>query len=101
MRVLRSALVSFAVLVLKLPFKRILRSIVMKSPRSSYSTFVFRSVIGIVVLIALLATLTPLFARQDQDDFLVYPADSLPFGMTYGDWNAAWIQYGLSIPCKQ
>jgi hypothetical protein len=70
----------------------------MKSPRSSYSTFAFRSVIGIVVLIALLATLTPLFARQDQNDFLVYPADSLPFGMTYGDWNAAWIQYGLSIP---
>ncbi len=72
----------------------------MKSPRRSYSTFAFRSVIGIVVLIALLATLTPLFARQDQDDFPVYPADSIPFGMTYGDWNAAWIQYGLSIPAS-
>ncbi len=61
----------------------------MKSRRSINSTFGFRSVIGIVVLIALLATLTPLFARQDQDDSLVYRADSLPFGMTYGDWNAA------------
>lgn len=30
----------------------------------------------------------------------VYPINSKPFGLTYGEWSAKWWQWGLSIPTK-
>lgn len=30
----------------------------------------------------------------------VYPPDSKPFGMTYGEWGGAWVQWALSIPAE-
>jgi hypothetical protein len=30
----------------------------------------------------------------------VYPINSKPFGLTYGEWSAKWWQWGLSIPIK-
>jgi len=38
------------------------------------------------------------FAQQADERLLYYPADSQPFGMSYGDWAAAYWQYILSIP---
>lgn len=68
--------------------------------RKSISALIFGIAIAVVGL--LMPTLVPRgeaqIAWQDQDDVLVYPPGSLPFGMTYGDWNAAWIQYQVSIP---
>jgi hypothetical protein len=36
-------------------------------------------------------------AQQGGTNSLAYPQDSQPFGMTYGDWQAAYIQYAFSI----
>jgi hypothetical protein len=56
--------------------------------------------LAIGILIACLGLPTILFAQQGDANSRIYPFDSQPFGMTYGDWNAAWIQYGLSIPAS-
>lgn len=53
--------------------------------------------IGILLLI--LAVPTVLFA-QDWVDSIAYPAHATPFGMTYGEWQAAYLQYFFSIPAS-
>jgi len=53
----------------------------------------------IAFLVGVVSLAAPgLFAQQVDDGSLYYPADSQPFGMTYGDWVAAYWQYLLSIP---
>ena len=63
----------------------------------------YKSTIGMAValstLIILLALPRTLFA-QDWANSITYPADSTPFGMTYGDWQAAYLQYFFSIPAS-
>ena len=53
-----------------------------------------KSTLGMVALTAviLLAQPVTLFAQA------AYPANATPFGMTYGDWMAAYLQYFFSIP---
>lgn len=53
----------------------------------------------IVTAVALVLLIGPSAAAGQQDDnhSLVYPPDSQPFGMTYGDWQVAYWQYGLSL----
>ena len=31
----------------------------------------------------------------------VFPANSKPYGLTYGDWTAKWWQWGYSVPKDQ
>ncbi len=53
----------------------------------------------IAFLVGIVSLSTPaLFAQQADDGSLYYPADSQPFGMTYGDWVVAYWQYIFSIP---
>jgi hypothetical protein len=52
------------------------------------------------VLIILLAIPTALFAQQGDANSLAYPVGSPIFGMTYGDWQAAYLQYFFSIPAS-
>jgi hypothetical protein len=58
--------------------------------------FVFRTVAALSLLAFFLAIPAVLLAEDDSDS-LAYPADSTPFGMTYGDWQAAYWQYVFSI----
>ena len=51
----------------------------------------------ISILLLILVVPTVLLA-QDWDDSIAYPAHATPFGMTYGDWQAAYLQYFFSIP---
>jgi hypothetical protein len=53
----------------------------------------------ISILLLILVASTALFA-QDWADSIAYSAHSTPFGMTYGDWQAAYIQYFFSIPAS-
>lgn len=43
---------------------------------------------------AVLLSTTTAFAQD------AYPANSAPFGMTYGDWGAAYFQYAFSLPAS-
>lgn len=54
-----------------------------------------------VVLSAAFLSAQPaaLFA-QDSGTSIAYPANATPFGMTYGDWQAAYLQYIFSIPAS-
>jgi len=56
----------------------------------------YKSTLAAVALTAviLLAQPVTLFAQT------VYPANSTPFGMTLGDWQAAYLQYFFSIPAS-
>jgi len=56
----------------------------------------YKSTLGIVALcvVILLAQPVALLAQ------VAYPANSTPFGMTYGDWMAAYLQYIFSIPAN-
>lgn len=49
------------------------------------------------ILLSILVLPTILLA-QEWDDSIVYPAQSIPFGMTYGDWQAAYLQWFFSVP---
>jgi hypothetical protein len=53
---------------------------------------------GLGILMILLTLPTALFAQQGP---AVFPSDSTPFGMTYGDWATAWFQYAFSIPASE
>jgi len=53
--------------------------------------------IALLVGVVLLAV-PALLGQQADDGSLYYPADSHPFGMTYGDWVVAYWQYIFSIP---
>lgn len=53
-----------------------------------------------VIAAVLLLPAASLLAQPPMGDFLAYPPDSQPFGMTYGDWSAAYWQYVFSIPAS-
>ena len=72
----------------------------MKSENSSRFTLRFGLAMAIAVLSILLATPTALFAQQGDQNNWVYPPDSVVFGMTYGDWLAAYWQYILAFPAS-
>jgi hypothetical protein len=38
--------------------------------------------------------------RSDSSNFLVFPPDSDPFGMSYAEWTAKWWQWVLSLPVE-
>lgn len=40
---------------------------------------------------------SPVWSQQSADK-AVYPLNSKPFGLTYGDWTARWWQWTISIP---
>ena len=56
----------------------------------------YKSALGMVALTAVILLAQPmtLFAQA------AYPANATPFGMTYGDWMAAYLQYFFSIPAS-
>jgi hypothetical protein len=72
-----------------------MRSMVSSSHKSIFSVAVLS-----VILAILLTTPLALLAQRDDDDSLVYPPDSAVFGMSYGDWSAAYWQYVLSVPAS-
>jgi len=39
-------------------------------------------------------------AMADDDSLRVFPPDSRPFGLTYGQWSASWWEWALSIPAS-
>ncbi|HWI41312.1 MAG TPA: hypothetical protein VNX25_07475 [Verrucomicrobiae bacterium] len=53
----------------------------------------WRCVLAAVAAGALMGVSVPVFATS-----AAYPADSVIFGATYGDWSAAWQQWALSMP---
>ena len=55
---------------------------------------------AILIAVVFFSLPTALFAQQGDDNSLLFPQDSQPFGMTYGDWAAAWWQYVFSIPAS-
>ena len=63
---------------------------------------IYRRTLALLVAMSaaiLLAQPSALFA-QEASASLAYPANSAPFGMTYGDWQAAYLQYMFSIPAS-
>jgi len=53
-----------------------------------------------LIMAILLCAPTSSLAQRDDWDNLVYSPDATPFGMTHGDWIAAYWQYILSIPAS-
>jgi hypothetical protein len=51
-------------------------------------------------LLAAVLLLTPISAPADEHDNNkgVFPPDSRPFGLTYGEWSAKWWQWAYSLP---
>jgi hypothetical protein len=49
---------------------------------------------------ALLILPSMVCAQEEDANSLVYPRDSQPFGMTYGDWQVAYWQYIFGIPAS-
>jgi len=70
----------------------------MKSLCDIHSRFAFRCALGAAILSILLVIPTALLAWDDDNDSLVYPPESAIYGMTYGDWLAAFFQYEFSFP---
>jgi hypothetical protein len=64
----------------------------MNSKRLAYG------VIGLVMGIVLLAMPSTLFAREGDSDVRVFPPELVVYGMTYGDWAAAFWQWETSLP---
>src|SRR5712691_7423620 len=58
----------------------------------------WRSVVTMVGIVVGLAIAPRPGAFADDQQSGVFPSDESVFGMTYGDWSAAWWQYVLSIP---
>jgi hypothetical protein len=54
-------------------------------------------VIGCLSIFAVL-TITVTLSSAEASNERVYPINSKPFGLTYGEWSAKWWQWGLSIP---
>ncbi len=64
-----------------------------------------KDILTCALLLALAVTSLPQRALAGDNDSrsasqFIFPPDSVPFGMTYGDWSAAWWQYALSIPAS-
>jgi len=57
----------------------------------------YTSLIAVALAMVLLAMPSSLLANDDHD-VQVYPRNSTPFGMTYGDWSAASWQWLFSLP---
>jgi hypothetical protein len=55
-------------------------------------------VIIAIALMMLFAPLDSLSAYGTSQDKLVYPPDSKPFGLSYGNWSTQWWQWALSTP---
>ncbi|HVN21566.1 MAG TPA: hypothetical protein VMU05_22460 [Dongiaceae bacterium] len=53
----------------------------------------------ISILLLILVVPTALFA-QNWGDSAAYPVHATPFGMTYGDWQAAYLQWFFSVPAS-
>jgi len=64
---------------------------------TNHCKFVFRTIATLSLLTILLAIPAVLLA---DDESIIYPPDSTPFGMTYGDWQAAYWQYFFAIPAS-
>jgi hypothetical protein len=53
--------------------------------------------VAVVVGVVFLWVPSTLFAQKGHANSWIFPPDSQPFGMTYGDWSAAWWQYEFSL----
>jgi hypothetical protein len=61
----------------------------------------FRPGISVILLGLIVGFLTPsmiLFSHADSINSGVFPVDSKPYGLTYGEWSARWWQWLHSIP---
>src|SRR5215469_14983117 len=60
-------------------------------PTKGFEMKALRVLLCIVMAVTVVLLIGPSAAAGQQDDnhSLVYPPDSQPFGMTYGDWQAA------------
>jgi len=58
------------------------------------------SIIGRLAVIVLLSASEILFSTTTTLAQEAYPVNSVPFGMTYGDWEVAYFQYVFSIPAS-
>lgn len=52
-------------------------------------------VAGILIIIVTSVGFTAAITSQD-----IYPIDSKPYNLTYGEWSAKWWQWAMSIPAK-
>lgn len=68
--------------------------------KSLSKTSILKIAVASFIMAILLCAPTPSLAQRDEQDNLAYPPDSTPFGMTYGDWIAAWWQYVLAVPAS-
>lgn len=57
-----------------------------------------RRIVAIVGIFIGMTTMPVSRAFADGTNPDIFPAEENVFGMTYGDWSAAWWQYGLSVP---
>ncbi len=64
----------------------------MKNSMKYWQSFVV--IVGIVLALAIAPAPKALASNNN----LVYPPDKAVYGMTYGDWAAAWWQYVFSVP---
>jgi len=55
-------------------------------------------VFAIALLLALILPVTSQSAQNDQGGVSVFPADSSPYGRTYGEWMASWQQWATGMP---
>lgn len=66
-----------------------------------FSSYLRRSLFTLIpilatILIALI--LTTSFALAQGQNFSIFPVDSRPYNLTYGEWSAKWWIWSLSIP---
>jgi hypothetical protein len=54
-----------------------------------------------VLMVLGLMMLAPIVAQAGNSNPRVLPANSTPYGMTYGEWSAKWWQWAYSIPLPQ
>jgi hypothetical protein len=61
--------------------------------------------LSVFVVLLLLTPTTSQFAwaqgpASSTSNFVIFPPDSQPYGLTYGDWTAKWWQWAHSIPTE-
>lgn len=58
------------------------------------------NLVASVILITMAVAMLPVIplVRADSSNPGIYPIDSKPFGLTYGEWSAKWWQWLLPIP---
>lgn len=57
-------------------------------------------IVGVLAVIELYVFSSFLHVNGGINNQSIYPLDSKPYGLTYGDWTAKWWQWALSIPTK-